>query len=365
MKYLCCFVACLLACIQIQAQITMSFQPALSGQTLNGLSYVQIINAFPTASSGTFKIIVKDGGGSDVVSILVPNMTVRPGVNSLNRGQIASGSMRFGNSPAAAILHQSGKFPEGEYEYCFELEVPQTKPTQPPLVYENCFSQMIQPATPLLLIDPYDGAEICNLRPGFSWQPPMPFNPDMRYRIVVVPVKPKQPLTEALANNRPVINIGDIRQYNIIYPAGAPDLVKEQDYAWQVTALSGKTIITQSEVWQFRIHCDDSIPNGESGTYRELKPESDKNFYIASGGVIRFSFTNFYSAGRLEYEIVDLSLPENVIRKLPRVNMQAGHNKVDLKLGRSAGLVNNGQYLLKIKNAGSQELAMRFVYQDK
>jgi hypothetical protein len=364
MKYLLCLFTCVVVCLCSQAQIIISFQPALNGQTLNGLSFVQIVNSYAEESKGSFKVTVKDGAGTEVVSILVPQIAVHPGVNTLNRGVFSSSNIRFGGSPAASILHQSGRFPEGEYEYCFELDVAQAKPTQPPVVYENCFTQALQPTTPLLLTDPYDGAEICNLRPGFSWQPPMPLQGDMRYQIVVAPVNGKQQPTEALANNKPVINIANLRQFNIIYPAGAADLVKEQTYAWQVTALSGRTVVTQSEIWTFKVHCDDSIPAAESGTYRELKPDGDKNYYIASGGIIRFSFNNYYSAGKLEYEIVDLANPDNVIKKLPRLNMQTGHNKIDLKPSGSAALKSGNQYLLKVKNAGSQELTMRFIYQE-
>lgn len=365
MKYLSGLLTCLLICLYSQAQIIISFQPALNGQTLNGLSFVQIVNSFPSEAKGAFKVMVKDINGAEVVSILVPQLSIHPGVNTLNRGVFTNSNIRFGGSPAAGILHQSGRFPEGEYEYCFELDVQQAKPSQPPIVYENCFTQALQPSTPLLLTDPYDGAEICNLRPGFSWQPPMPLQSDMRYRIIVAAVNDKQQPVEALANNRPVINVGDLRQFTIIYPAGAPDLIKEQTYAWQVTALSGRTVITQSEIWTFKVHCDDSIPAAESGTYRELKPESDKNYYIAAAGIIRFSFTNYYSAGKLDYEIIDLANPENIIKKLPRLSMQTGHNKIDLKPSGSAALKSGNQYLLKIKNAGNQELIMRFIYQDK
>lgn len=365
MKYLSGLFICLLFCICSQAQIIISFQPALNGQTLNGLSFVQIVNSYATESKGSFKVTVRDGNNTEVVSILAPQVNVHPGVNTLSRGVFSNANIRFGASPAAALVRQSGRFPEGEYEYCFELAVPQTKPTQPPLVYENCFTQALQPTTPLMLTDPYDGAEICNLRPGFSWQPPMPVQSDMRYRIVVAPVNAKQQPVEALANNRPVINVANLRQFNIVFPAGAPDLVKGQTYAWQVAAMSGRTIITQSEIWTFKVHCEDSIPPGESGTYRELKPESDKNYYIAADGIIRFSFTNYYSAGKLEYEIIDLANPENIIKKLPRLNMQTGHNKIDLKPSGSAALKNGNQYLLKVKNAGNQELTMRFIYQEK
>ncbi|GAA0561175.1 hypothetical protein [Chitinophaga japonensis] len=348
----------------LHAQVTISYQPALNGQTLDGLSFVQVINSGSAGLKGELRIAVNDGSGASVVSILVPQVTVYPGVTNLNKGIFANSTLRFGESPAAALLNQTGRFPEGEYEYCFELTLAGYKPGGTPEIYENCFQHMLQPTTPLLLVDPYDGSEICNRRPNFSWQPPMPLQADMRYRIVVVPVKEKQDPAEALANNTPVINQAGLRQFNLIYPVQSPDLQQEQVYAWQVTAHSGRTLITQSEIWTFTIHCEDSIPGNPESSYRELKPGSDRNFYIA-GGVLRFSFHNDYKAGKLDYEIVDLADPGKVIRKLPRINMQHGLNKVNLPLSRMGAFEDGSQYLLKVKNVANQELTLRFVYQEK
>lgn len=357
-----CLLLVMLAC-RLSAQVTISFQPALSGQTLDGLTFVQLVSSSATAQKGELKITVNDAGGANVVTIQVPQVTVHPGVTTLNKGILANSRMRFGESAATALLSQTGRFPEGEYEYCYELSVTGYKPGSPE-IYENCFQYMLQPTTPLLLVDPYDGAEICSQRPNFSWQPPMPAQGDMRYRIVVVAVKPKQDPAEALTNNKPVINTANLRQFNLIYPVEAPDLQKEQTYAWQVTAHSGKTMITQSEIWTFTIHCEDSIPGSPESSYRELKADGDKNFYIATG-TLRFSFQNDYKEGKLDYTIVDLADPGKVIKKLPRINMQHGLNKVNLPLSRMGSFVAGNQYLLKVKNSANQELTLRFVYQEK
>ncbi len=361
------FIFCLCTvflCCKLHAQIIIGFQPSVNGQTLDGLSLVQLVNSGAAVKKGPLKITVNDASGANVVTIQVPVITVQPGVTVLNKGMLANSVLRFGDSQSAALLNQSGRFPEGEYEYCFEFEAAGLKPGSPPDIYENCFQYMLQPTTPLLLVDPYDGAEICSTRPNFSWQPPMPVEAGMRYRVLAVLVKPKQDPTEALANNTPVVNVANLRQFTLPYPVQSPDLQKEQTYAWQVTVLNGRTIVTQSEIWTFTIHCEDSIPGAPESSYRELKPDGDKNFYIATG-VLRFSFHNDYKAGKLEYEIIDLADPAKEIKKLPRINMQHGLNKVNLPLSRTGAFVAGNQYLLKVKNSANQELTLRFVYQEK
>ena len=348
---------------QVHAQVTINFLPAVSGQTLEGLSLVQLLNTSGTTMQGQLAISVKDGAGAGVVNIIVPRVTVRPGVNSLNKGILSGSRVQFGESGSAAALSQTGRFSEGEYEYCYELTAENPKPGGLPSIYENCFQHILQPSTPLMLIDPYDEAEICNTRPNFSWQPPMPLLPSMRYRIVVAQVNEKQDPVEALANNRPVINVAELRHNNMTYPVQVPDLVKEQRYAWQVSAYSGRTMVTQSEIWTFTIHCEDSLPVKQADSYRELKVEADKNFYLAPGE-LRFSFYNYRQPGRLDYEIVDLANPDVPLRKLPRINMTAGLNKIALNLD-DKDLKDGNQYILKVKNTTNQELTLRFIYQEK
>jgi len=364
MKRFLLYFVLLVITVQAKAQVAINFIPSVAGQTLEGLSLVQLVNTTGNNLQGQLTITVKDGSGAGVVSIVVPRLPIRLGVNSLNKGILSGSRIRFGESPSAAALSQTGRFSEGEYEYCYELAVESAKPGGIPTIYENCFQHTLQPTTPLMLIDPYDQAEICNTRPNFSWQPPMPLQRDMRYRIVVAPVMERQDAVEALANNRPVINIADVRHNNLIYPVQVPDLVKEQRYAWQVTAYTGKVMLTQSEIWTFTIHCEDSIPVQQADSYRELKVEADKNFYLAPG-TLRFSFYNYRQAGRLEYEIIDLSNPDVPVKKLRRINMQAGLNKIALDLQDNADIKDGNQYILKVKNVTNQELTLRFIYQEK
>lgn len=347
----------------VKAQVTFNFLPAINGQTIDGLGMVQIMNSSSVSLNGAMRITVKDGNGADVFSWQVPRLALKPGMNRLTRQQLTNPAIRFGSSPAAALLSQTGRFPEGEYEYCYEMAVASPKEGAPPDLHENCFEHSLQPVTPLMLIDPYDEAEICNTRPGFSWQPPMPFSRDMRYRLVVVPVTAGQETMDAMANNRPVINVANLRTNNQPYPAQAPDLVKEQRYAWQVQVHAGSTILTQSEIWSFTVHCDDSLPSADKDSYRELKPEGDKDIYIAQG-IVRFAFHNYGKAGKLDYEIIDLSVPEEVIKRLPAQKMQTGLNKIDLPLEDHDAFIKGRQYLLRVKNVTNQILTLRFVYQE-
>ncbi|WP_423736514.1 hypothetical protein [Chitinophaga caseinilytica] len=358
-KSLLYLIGILLSACPLRAQINFNYIPAVNGQTLDGLAMVQVVNNGGATLNGALNIRVKDGAGRVVVNIDVPKVSVLPGGNVLHKGVLGNAAVRFGSSPAASLMGQSGRFPEGEYEYCFRFIQANAKPGYDPLIFENCFDHTIQPVSPLLLTDPFNGDQICNTRPSFSWQPPVPIGPDTRYRIVVAAVEEKQDGITALANNRPVINLSELRSQLLPYPPQAPDLEKGKQYAWQVWAYQGKTIITKSEIWQFTIQCD-TVKN-QKDSYREAKPALDGSFYLAKE-VLYFSFNNPYRAGRLEYSIYDLSDPLTEIKKLPRVNMKQGINLVDLKLSGNKSFLHGHQYILKIRNAGNAELVLKFSY---
>lgn len=358
-KSLLYLIGILLAACPLRAQINFNYLPAVNGLTLDGLAMVQMVNSSGATLTGGLNIRVKDAAGRVVVNIDIPQVKVLPGGNVLHKGMLGKAAMRFGSSPAASLIGQSGRFPEGEYEYCYRFIQQNIKPGADPLIHENCFDHTIQPVSPLLLTDPFNGDQICNTRPSFSWQPPVPAGTEMRYRIVVAAIGEDQDGITALANNRPVINQADLRSQLLPYPPQVPDLEKGKQYAWQVWAYNGKTIITKSEVWQFTVQCD--TVREQKDSYREAKPELDGSFYLAKE-ILHFSFTNPYRAGRLEYSIHDLSDPLTEIKKLPRVNMKQGINLVDLRLSGNKSFVHGHQYILKIRNAGNSELILKFSY---
>lgn len=342
---------------RLSAQVNINFDPVLNGQTLDGLAMVQVFNGSQGSMSGSFRISVRDALGRLVLNISVPQVTIQAGNNRLQKSMLGNSAIKFGESQAVPMLSQTGRFPEGEYEYCFQFLRTSYKPD--PEIFENCFQQTILPAMPLLLIDPYNGDEICNTRPGFSWQPPVPLIPDVRYRIVVVPVYDKQDAMEALVNNRPVINMAGLRQQFINYPPQTPDLVKGQQYAWQVLVHKGDIIVTKSEVWQFTVKCDTLVNEQES--YREAKVALEGSYYLAKQ-VLHFSFTNPYKSAKLDYTIIDLADPLTEIKKLPRVHMKSGINLIDLHLENNPSFIADHHYLLRIRNAGTKELVLKFSY---
>ncbi|RYE37347.1 MAG: DUF928 domain-containing protein, partial [Sphingobacteriales bacterium] len=280
-----------LTTLSVTAQINVQFAPSRSGQNLQGLSLTQVVNASVYPASIALTIRIKEINSGEVVVIKTPGFILTSGVNSVDRVAFSNATFTFSNTYFGQAVKQTGNFPEGEYEYCFEIEVLETKDLRMLPSYEQCFNHQLQPLTPMLLILPVDGDEICNKRPTFTWQPPMPLSNDARFRLVLAELKEKQDPIEAITFNTPVINQADVRINNLTFPMNRPDLKDGIRYAWQVTVYSNQTILKKSEIWEFTIQCSDQALEPVTESFRELKDLEDGNYYIAKN-FLRFSLHN-------------------------------------------------------------------------
>ena len=355
------FIAALLATVLSYGQnVVITFNAAVYGQNLEGLSFVQLMSSYPQDLTGKVVIKVREIKTGNVASITIPGVYLRRGNNTIDRLAFSRSRLSFGNNYYGRTLSQSGKFPEGEYEYCFEVDLSESK-IPVAAFFENCFTHELQPMTPLLLINPVDGDEDCNKRPHFTWQPPMPMPAGARFRLVLTEIKEKQDIIEAINYNPPIINQGNIPINQLSYPFNAPELMLGKRYAWQVIVYAGTTIIKRSEVWVYTVKCNEEKQQVSTDSYREMKETNDGNFYAADKA-IRFSFHNPYSAGDLNYSIVSLANPEKVIKKLPELKMQAGLNKFDIDLSENKSFKSGEEYLLTVKLINGRELKLRFTF---
>jgi hypothetical protein len=269
----------------------------------------------------------------------------------------------FASNELATIFRQTGKLPEGEFEYCYELTVTESKPAIAQDFYENCFHLSLQPITPLLLVDPADRENICNTRPSFTWQPPLPVDFKAQYQVIVVEVKDKQAPIEALSFNQPVINASGMRNTRLNYPAQAKELEKGKTYAWQVYYSVNRRLIQKSEIWTFTIDCEEDNEITPDESYRELKPGVEGDYYVAKRK-LRFAISNPYNDGELKYTISAFESPNKPIKQLPVLKAVTGFNKFSIDLYEMRAFKNGTQYLLTVELANGQKLILRFIYED-
>ncbi|HEV7782325.1 MAG TPA: DUF928 domain-containing protein [Chitinophagaceae bacterium] len=346
-----------------RAQVAITFNAPVYGQSLEGLAFVQIFNSSAEDVKASVIIRVNENTAGNVLVATLSSVPLRRGNNMLDRATFSRGRFSFGNSYYGLTLSQTGRFPEGEYEYCFEIEITDSKSPWVSPFFENCFIQQLQPMTPLLLINPADGDESCNTRPVFLWQLPSPLPAEARCRLVLTELKDKQDIAEAVNYNIPVLNQGNIIGNQLMFPGSAPSLKEGKNYAWQVIVYTGKAILKRSEIWTYSVKCDEEIKPFSTDSYRELK-EEDGNFYIASK-FLRFSFHNPYNAGLLSYSIASLAGGGTPIKDLPELKILPGLNKFDVDLSENKSFKNGQEYMLEVRLANNRNLRLRFVYKNE
>jgi hypothetical protein len=347
-----------LSVVVVKAQQSFIFLPELQGRTTDGLLQVRIVNSATESRQTRLRVTVTEQAGGRVLTLLTAPFQLMPGTNGLPPAIGRQTAISFGNNKTAAICRQSGVFPEGEYEYCFQLE-DAGKDGEPG--DEQCFDYYLQPFAPLMLITPSDEEKICDKRPSLFWQPQLPAIPGVAYRVTLVEVKPHQPKTEALNYNTPLINQMGIRTSMLFYPPHVPELQEGKTYAWQVTAYQQQMLLSNSEIWEFTVACDDE-PNEPPVTgFRDLADLSKGNFYIANGR-ISFALRNQYEAGELDYTIKCLTQPDQQIRKLPRVKLLRGNNQIVIDLDEKYGFVDGSFYIMTVVLPNKEQKQLRFIY---
>lgn len=349
--------------IPIYAQLNMQFVPEVHGQTLEGLAHLQINSAYPAGKQVYIKITVRGNTSGQILSGVTPPFNLMTGLNQINRSAFSGTRFVFGKNDAGFQLSQTGKFLPGEYEYCFEAIVGDEKLGNAEY-FDNCFTGNVSPAAPLMLINPMDGDELCNTRPNFSWQPMIPLVPNTRYRFLLVQKSERQSPEEAINNNVPVIFQSEILGNMLLYPPSIRELLKDREYAWQVTAYSGNSILTKSEIWQFKIKCEEEKPLLVDDSYRELREVADPSPYLAQPRV-RFSFNNPYNEGTLSYSIAGTENTLEPIKKLPVLKMQRGLNKLEINLEDWNAFKTGKEYLLSVRLENGKVLKMRFTYKEQ
>lgn len=352
-----------LAKAQSNAQVQTIFIPSLNGRSLDGVMNFQVRNESQSEITGQVRIVIREDAGGNIGEINVRNVTIRRGMNLYSRSLLKQAQFNFASNELATIFRQTGKLPEGDYEYCYEINVTDSKPAIPQDYYENCFHFSLKPLTPLLLVDPVEGEKICNQKPSFAWQPPLPLDFKARFQVIVAEVKDKQAPIEALSFNQPVINVSGLAEARLTYPAHVKELQKGKTYAWQVYYSIDRRLVLKSEIWTFKVDCEEDKSSVPDESYRELKNSVEGDYYVAKRK-LRFAVNNAYNDGELKYTIAPLDNPVKQITQLPKLKIVTGFNKYSIDLEEYRAFRNGQQYLLTVELANGQKLMLRFTYED-
>ncbi|MFS2186175.1 DUF928 domain-containing protein [Mucilaginibacter sp. Mucisp84] len=341
------------------AQLNISFIPETYGRNVNGLFFCRITNSGGKLNV-SMTITVTERKGGIVCRAVLPEFSLFPGTNPIPTTAAHSAGIRFGDSQLGQISGRTGSFPEGDYEYCYEITFQHSD--NPP--FEQCFSYTLAPFAELNLVDPYNKEKICDKRPTLSWQPLIPVMAGARYQLVLAEIKAGQSPTEALNYNLPILNQTNLTAPVLVFPPVARELQPEKKYAWQVTAFKDQTILNRSEIWEFNVHCPDTLQKKvDSASFRFIEDLAQGNRYLALGSV-RFAVVNPYVKQELHYKIRALDQPDKKIKHLPKLLLVNGRNELVVELSGNSAFKNGKFYVMDVTLPDGTVKSLRFEYED-
>ncbi|HEY0679886.1 MAG TPA: hypothetical protein VGD17_16495 [Chitinophagaceae bacterium] len=345
---------------RLHSQVIIQFVPEIHGRTVDGLMMAKFMSMSQEPQTAQLKVMVSERSTGLVVTLVSGPFSLYPGSNSLPRNSYSRSGLRFANNNAARMVRQSAQFPEGDYEYCYQV-YKYNKVAATELISEQCFNYMLEPLTPLFLIEPYQKDRICERRPLFTWQPALPAIPGTQYRMSLAEIKEGQVITEALNTNIPLINQSAITAPMLLFPPSARSLEEGKKYVWQVTAYKGNTVLTRSEIWEFKVQCDSVLPKEPADGYRDIEDLVKGNFYVANGRIL-FTVINAYEDTKLQYSILSLNNPDTKIKNLPRIALRRGLNNISIDLTENRSFIDGNHYILTIELPNKVVRNLRFIY---
>lgn len=352
----------ILTCLSLMAssQVTFQFSPEIQGRTADGLLWVKLTNLYQQSRTVSMEISVSERKVGKVISVVTQPFSLMPGMNNLDRRAASTAVIRFADNNLARLLKQSSTFPEGEYEYCFQAFLAD-KTGNKELLGEQCFDYLVEPLTPLFLIEPFLKEQTCEKRPTFTWQPSLPFIPGAQYRLTLAEMRPNQSVQEALVYNLPLFNQSNITSPMLLYPSAARSLEEGMTYSWQVTVYKEGVILNRSEIWEFTVRCNDTPKVEKTEGFRDIDDLARGNYYIAKGKV-DFALYNAYEAQSLKYTLYCINKPDQTFKHLPKLKLTRGNNNVTIDLSDNKEMVDGFNYILTVQSPSGITKRLRFIY---
>lgn len=300
-----------------------------------------------------------------VFSAATKSLTIAPGTTQLSNTvlqPVQYNPLRIGYRIDAA---PNGLLPAGNFELCYSFL--SLKAEVPVRTAEECTEIIVEPLAPPALVLPVDQATLAERTPLLTWLPPMPSNGfgDLRFDVALVAVLPSQSPADAIQQNPPYFQQSAVRGNQLLYPASAPPLQVDQQYAWRVTAKNGEVFVGQSETWAFTLKefkPADSVQEGNV-PFAELR-RTDEASYAAFSNYLKISYWNESGDTTWHASLRDLTEPKSTAMKLPleKYPLRPGRNLVAVPFEELTGIVPGHLYLLEIRNGRAEVWKLRFEF---
>lgn len=350
----------------VKAQLIATIQFPIGGMVYKS----QLWNLILTNTTSTSQLIHVEltisyrNNGQPVLTAVTRTLTLMPGTTQLNSSNFDP--IQYNSSLPQVDLSPNGLLPVGEFDLCYIFLKHNSDQVQQ--IAEQCQPAVIEPLAPPELVYPYNETAIPEKQPQFSWLPPIPTQlfSTLNYQILVAEIMPGQSAADAIQNNLPLLESDHLFTQNLIYPASAPSLEYDKQYAWQIIAKNNEMIVGSSEVWEFSIKQFEKGMGLSMGQlpYVQLKKEVQSNFTLFIGE-IKFDYLNETNDKNWNIKVTDLTEENHpqLTLDMDSIPIKGGENLV-LYPSRKALLLfkDHHFYELGVMNSRNEWLTIKFEY---
>jgi hypothetical protein len=341
-----------------------SFNDLMSCTVINGSNKTPLVYLNCTVSNSTKKVVLR--AQSNIFSL-------NKGSNLITRADVDNKLLPiktlFVDAKFRSLMDKTAMPEGGNYEVRLDLV---EKIEKSILTYSQS-TRNVNLINPFRLITPFDGSQIDNLNPTFTWTRPMN-SFGQEYAVKVVEVYKGQSIAQALRSN-PLLIKQEGLDFNLFQtPYNGNYLESCKKYAWQVEVLEkgeAKNILNSvSEVWSFSTSCESRIQYKTTPFY-VAKNQVTTNIYPAYDTLrvaLDYSYTD---VGNVKASILDARNQEKTIdltqeneeqlqSKKKNSLIYVGDNRFVIPLVDKR-LVKNKHYLLRIQD-GVDKYFISFEY---
>ena len=301
--------------------------------------------------------------GQGIFNATTGEIALRPGGKQLAARDLlpivytpADPGIRIDNTP-------DGFIPPGHYNICYSFVATSNKSEQ--VAAEPCMEVVIEPIAGPTLIFPSNEESLSDLRPQFSWLPPIPMQVFSRlsYGIEVVEIYTNQQPGDAIDFNIPIFSNHTIQQTSLQYPASGMQLQPNKTYAWRVKALNNQAVVAYSDIWTFDTRQKPEASNKVSAPYVHLSKQGAGALSIVYD-YLKIIYFDETGDKKWSLKAIDLSSDNRRELQLPYADSlkRAGENQLNISLKENPFFKTGRLYQIELFNSRMEVYRTQFEF---
>ncbi|MEP6713559.1 MAG: hypothetical protein ABJA37_14130 [Ferruginibacter sp.] len=344
------FKATAIAQLTIQANI-----PSIGFIQKDQLWNILVVNGSAANYDCKLNLALRDRiSGQDVLTATTGIFKIGVGAVQLNVNSLSPIQYNYLSPGIDARLQ--GLIPVGAYMACFTLSEGSGKGD----FAENCFQFDVEPLSPPLLAFPTDSTQSETEPKQFVWIPPTPAGmfERLHYEILITQINEGQEAEEAIQQNLPFYNEGNLINNTLNYAGSNLSFEKDKWYAWQVIARDDNTYSGKSEAWVFKVGNPSIVKMiVNQAPFLKMKKNSPEKG-IAPNGILKLSYMNETADSLASVYINEI----NDAKKSTSftIALRPGENLIQYDVSKKLRLQEGKIYKAQITNSRKEEWTMLF-----